>query len=97
MRGLCDRDRKTAYLTNRNRDASAFELSYLLPTFFEGADGDAKWAGEIILPPAFFNYIIIHLTTSFKKNDVVNIDNEYNECYYLNASLYPLMSKLMFK
>jgi len=58
---------------------------------------DAKWAGEIILPPAFFNYIIICLTTSFKKNDVVNVDDEYNECYYLNASLYPLMSKLMIK
>ena len=33
----------------------------------------------------------------FLKNDVYDIDNEYNECYYLNASLYPIMSKLMFK
>lgn len=29
--------------------------------------------------------------------DVVSIDNEYNERYCLNASLYPLMSELMFK
>jgi hypothetical protein len=25
------------------------------------------------------------------------VDDEYNEYYYLNASLYPLMSKLMYK
>ena len=31
----------------------------------------------------------------FLKFDVVDIDNEYYECYYLNASLYPFMSKLM--
>ena len=33
----------------------------------------------------------------FQTNDAIGIDNEYNECYYLNASLYPLMSKLMYK
>lgn len=33
----------------------------------------------------------------FKENDVIDIDNEYNECYYLTASLYPLMSELMFE
>ena len=49
-------------------------------------------------PPAtIFNYIIINLTTSFLENDVVRIDNEYNGCYYLSASLYSIMSELMFE
>jgi hypothetical protein len=27
----------------------------------------------------------------FLKNEAVEIDNEYDECYYLSASFYPLM------
>jgi len=38
-----------------------------------------------------FNCIIIGAI------DAIDIDDEYIECYYLNASLYLLMSKLMFE
>jgi len=31
------------------------------------------------------------------KFDAIKIDNEYDESYYLIASLYPLMSELMFE
>jgi hypothetical protein len=56
-----------------------------------------KLAGEIILPPAFLITLSFAQLHHLWKYDVVKIDNEYNGCYYLNASLYSLMSELMFE
>ena len=58
---------------------------------FKGGGRDNSPADIFLITSSF---VQLH---HFLKNDVVNIDNEYDECYYLNASLYPLMSKLMFK
>ena len=51
----------------------------------------------MILPPTFLITLSIVYLHHFLKFDAVIIDNEYNECYYLNASLYTLMSELMFE
>lgn len=48
-------------------------------------------------PAGIFNYIITCSIASFCEFDVVKIDNEYNGYYYLSASLYSVMSELVFE
>ena len=45
--------------------------------------------------PTFLSASLFAQLHHLWNNDVVDIDKEYNGCYYLNASFYPLMSELM--
>ena len=72
-------------------DITASLVEILVRLIYLRGGRDNSPAGIFLITSSF---VQVH---HFLKIDVVNIDNEYNECYYLNASLYPLMSKLMYK